>query len=389
MTTSPSGASESPTPESPTPESPTSRRAWARAALRRDEELELERSTGWLELFFDLVFVVIVARLAHGLADHVTPSAALHFVLAFVAMLPVAALAVWAEDGLGHNYTGFALAYLAARAVNVVTWVRAGAHVPIFRPVAIRFVVGFTVVVAVLAASLAAPHQVQVLLWAVAVLADVATPYFTVTHQAKLPALSTSKFPERFGLFTLIVLGESVTGVIAGLSQLHDAGALGVLGAVEGGLGLAVGFALWWIYYDFIARRPPRPAFATALGWVQLHMIAVIAIAATGAGISAAITASIQGHLSNPARYLLVTGVVLTLAAIGALETTLARGPDEPTHPRLSPGLKLTAAGVVGVLGWLDLSWTTLRLLALLVAVLALQVGYGLYVWYPRRGMDG
>jgi len=39
-------------------------------------------------------------------------------------------------------------------------------------------------------------------------------------------------------------------------------------GIVAGVLGLAVGFSLWWIYFDFVARRAPKPVFATALFWV-------------------------------------------------------------------------------------------------------------------------
>lgn len=49
--------------------SPT-RRAWQRPALRTDEQFQLHRAVSWLELFFDLVFVVVISRLAHHLAAH-------------------------------------------------------------------------------------------------------------------------------------------------------------------------------------------------------------------------------------------------------------------------------------------------------------------------------
>jgi len=59
-------------------------RLWQGAGLRRDEDLALARSTGWLELFSDLVFVVIVTRLAHGLGAHVGRHEVRGFGLAFV-----------------------------------------------------------------------------------------------------------------------------------------------------------------------------------------------------------------------------------------------------------------------------------------------------------------
>lgn len=65
-------------------------------------------------------------------------------------MAAVAALAVWTEAGLGTHYTGFAAAYVATRVVNLVQWVRAARHVPIFRPVALRLLIGFSLVTALI-----------------------------------------------------------------------------------------------------------------------------------------------------------------------------------------------------------------------------------------------
>lgn len=393
------------------------RRAWQRPALRTDEEFEQHRPVSWLELFFDLVFVVVISRLAHHLAGHLDAAGVVTFVVqflavfwvwnaftyyterfesdglenrlfAFLAIVPVAGLAVFGEEGLGATYVGFALAYLLARAVNQIGWARAGVHVPVFRPVAARFLAGYTVVTAVILASFAATGTARVALFALAVVLDIATPYFTVGQQSALPRLSTSKFPERFGLLTIIVLGESVVGVIVGLSELQDRRVLDGLGIVAGVLGLAIGFSLWWLYFDFVARRAPKPVFVTALFWVYLHLAALTAITATGVGVSAAIADTATGSLADPSRYLLVGSVVLGLVGVAALQTTLARADDEPTHPRLSPGLKLGVAAVIGTLGVLDLGWSTHALLVLLLAGLAVPMAYGAFVWFTQPIAD-
>jgi low temperature requirement protein LtrA len=388
-----------------------SRRAWQRPVLRTDEEFQLHRSVGWLELFFDLIFVVVISRLAHHLAVHLHMLDVVKFVVQFVAvfwvwnaftyyterfesdgmenrlftflaMVPVAGLAIFADEGLGATYVGFALAYLAARTVNQATWARAARHVPAFRPTAIRFLCGHLVVTAIILGSFAAQGSTRWMLFAVAVVLDIATPYFTTAQQAVLPKLSTSKFPERFGQLTMIVLGEAVVGVIVGLSGLAEHGQLGGSGIGIGLLGLAVGFALWWLYFDFVARRTPRPLFITALGWVYLHLLTLTAITVTGAGISVVITDAAAGSLTNPSRYLLVSGVALSLLGIGALQTTLTRTPDEPTHARLSPALHITAAVVTASLGTLDLGWNAGALLAMLLVGLALPMAYGAFVWF-------
>jgi hypothetical protein len=77
---------------------------------------------------------------------------------------------------------------------------------------------------------------------------------------------------------------------------------------------------------------------------------------------------------------------------VAALLLTLIRAPDEPTHARLSPALLVAVAVLLGVLGSLDLGWTTAALLVLLLAGLAVPMAYGAYVWFtqqvPSRGDD-
>jgi low temperature requirement protein LtrA len=389
------------------------RKAWQRPALRADEELDQDRPVSNLELFSDLVFVVVISRLAHHLEQHVDAAGVGTFavlflavfwvwngstyyaerfesdglenrIATFVAMIPVAGLAVFSDEGLGDGYAGFAASYLLARAVNQAMWLRAARHERVFRPVAARFGAGFLLGAAIIVSAFFASGALRGVLVALAVLVEVAAPAFTIRHQSALPRLSTSKFPERFGLLTLIVLGESVVGVIVGLSELHEAHLLDALGVVAGVLGLAIGFAIWWMYFDFVARRAPRPQFAVGLLWVYLHLVAITGITATGAGISVVIAESAGSEHLDAGRYLLVGGVGLTLLGIAALQTTLFRAADEPTHAVLGPGIEVAAAVVVVVLGVLDLGWSATALLALaLLGVLAPCV-YGAVVWFRQ-----
>lgn len=379
--------------------------------MRQDEDFDVERKVTWLELFFDLVFVVVLSRLAHDLTNHTTWEGVANFTLqfaavfwawnaftyyierfesgglenrafVFAAMAAVAALAVWTEDGLGGHYGGFAAAYVATRMVNMAQWIRAGHHVRVFRPVAARFVAGFAVVLALLVAAGALDDAERRLVFALAIVVDILTPVLTVRHQRRLPQLSTSKFPERFGLFTIIVLGESVVGVIVGLSELNEAGHLGAAQIVSGGLALAVGIGLWWIYFDFIARRPPRPRFDAALAWVYLHLVTLAAITATGAAISVAIADSVESGLTDPVRYLLGGSLGVALMGFALLELTLDRRDDEPTHAAVSPAIKASVGATVVVAALLDAGWSATGFLVVIVAALTVPTTYGVVVWY-------
>jgi low temperature requirement protein LtrA len=258
--------------------------------------------------------------------------------------------------------------------------------------VAVRFVLAFGVVCSliIVAASLDSPARRMV--FAAAILLDVLTPLLTLRHQALLPRLSTSKFPERFGLFTIIVLGEAIVGVIIGISELNEAGRLGPAQMTGGGLALAVGIGLWWNYFDFIARRSPKARIGAALGWVYLHLGTLAAITATGAAISVAISGGVGGRLEAPVRLLLGGSVAAALVGFALLELTLYRHPDEPTHPRLSPAIKVAVGAVIGAAALLGSGWSAVALLGLIAGSLAVPAAYGVVIWYsptnPHRAAD-
>ncbi|SHN44093.1 low temperature requirement protein A [Cryptosporangium aurantiacum] len=371
----------------------SAQRYWRRAELRRDEEDGQHRPVGWLELFFDLVFVVIIGVLAEDLAHdpHHLPGFILQFMalfwvwnaftyyterfetdglenrlFTFLAMVTVAGLAVWAPHGLDDNYVGFAGSYLAARGLNIALWLRAGVHERAFLPIAVRFATGYAIAVVLIVAGAVTEN---VVFFGVAVVVEIITPSFTAKQQGALPPLSRSKWPERFGLFTMIVLGEMIIGVIHALSDAEEKH------LASGVLGLAIGFAFWWLYYDFIARRPSRQQIVVALGWVYLHLLTLLAITVAGAMVSYALA----GH---DVPDLLFGSVGAALAALGVLETTLERDESEPTHPTFSPALKIGLGGALAAVALLPVHWSPAVALLVCLLVLAVPAAYGARVWY-------
>ena len=386
----------------------TTRTWWQRPQLRTDEEEAKERKVTWLELFFDLVFVVVIAELTHTLAGDVSATGVIGFVLLFMPvwwvwiggtyynerfatddlsnriftylqMLPVAALAVFAHDGLGETSTGFALAYAAARILLIILWFRAGLHAKVFQPVSNRYVIGFSISALLFIVSVFVPPPERFVLWGIGLLIDLITPVTTLKIQAKLPRLSTSRLPERFGLFVIIVLGESIVGVVQGVAAQHDlTAALGLTAA----LAMAVAFGMWWVYFDFVARRPYKPSVWWALGWGYLHLPLVMGIAAAGAGVLNVISSE-SDALPDSVRWLIAGAAAVGLITMGLLELTLRRDKHEPTHRFLSPMLKF-AAGVLALAIGLWSGVGAIELLILLFGLLLIQMVYGAYVWFTQ-----
>lgn len=383
------------------------RQLWQKPQLRTDEEQHIHRKVTWLELFFDLIFVVVVAELSHYLAKHVTLDGVGSFIFlflpvwwvwigatyynerfeteglenrifTFLQILGAAGLAIFTHDGLGKTSVGFALSYVLSRSIVTYLWVRGGYHDRRFMPTAKRFGLCFSISIACFILSVFVAPPQRFVLWAIGLLLDISAPLFSYRHQAQLPKFSTSKLPERFGLFLIIVLGESVVAVVQGLAAKPE---LSLLAAGTGVLAMAIAFGMWWIYFDFVARRPPKPGIFWAYAWAYLHMPLVMAVTATGAGILNTI-ASEQTGLGDPVRMLISGSVAVSLTVMALLENTLRREADEPTHPRLSPALKLIAAAGAAGLGIWGTGLGAIALLSLLFGLLAVPMVYGLIVWF-------
>jgi len=375
---------------------------WQIPSLHTEGDADQHRKVTWLELFFDLFFVVGVSQLSYTLLGPLQPSRLLSYALLFVPlwwtwisftiyqerfetegldqriftylfMIPVAGMAIYAHDAFGQSADGFGGSYLLGRILIVFLWARASIHNPRFRPVGWIYVAGFSVSAICFLLSIGSSRSFKYVLWTAGLVADLCTPWLCIRQQAKLPRLATSKITERYGLFVIIVLGEVVVGLINGLSQNHVFTRAAIGPAL---LGLAIGFGLWWIYFDFIARRSPGRNFFLTISWSYLHMPLVLALAATGPGLVNLVT-------HKGASWLLPAAVGAALAVMGLMERTLAREPGEPTHPWTSPLLKWMAAGGLFVLASFG-KWGALATLGGVLLSLALPMGYGVWVWFRR-----
>jgi low temperature requirement protein LtrA len=96
---------------------------------------------------------------------------------------------------------------------------------------------------------------------------------------------------ERYGLFTLIVLGESIlAATVAVESGLRSGETFVTLLPIIAG-GLLIVFSMWWMYFD----RPVHDLLTnlqTALVWGYGHYFVFGAAAGVGAGLAAAVDAA-------------------------------------------------------------------------------------------------
>jgi len=330
-----------------------------------------ERHATWLELFFDIVFVVAIAELAHQLVvDHSTAgflrfaalfvpvyvawqgymayadrfdSDDLAFRLAyFAAMLAIAAMAVLIGDvAHGVNSGAFAVAYVVLRSIMLALYWRAWRAVRAAQPLIRRYGRGYGAGVAIWLASLAIETPYRYVLWGVALVLELSLPPLS-TRIHRLVPTHGSHLPERWALFTMIVIGESVVAVAletAGANWRVDSAAAAVLGFT------AVA-AAWWLYFDRQADVVLGGASASPVVYSYAHLPLLMGLAAMSAGVALVIERSGEDHLGAGAGVALLGGAVLYLVSLVATRSVTVRGPF-----RLGASLKLgTAALILGLL---------------------------------------
>lgn len=341
-----------------------------------------DRSVSFLELFYDLAYVVVIGRTTHHLAGdlswHALGEFAVLFTMiwvawlngtlyielhgredgrtrsfVFVQMLVLAVLAVFTEDAAGETGGEFAVAYTIFLVVLTWMWwvVREQDDDPEMRRFAGNYLVGMVAAVVVIGSSALFEADVRIFVWAaffaVWLFGILAT---NVRSQVSTEGLEVSEsLVERFGLFVIIVLGEVVLGVVSGLSDVEHA----TITIATGLIGLGVGFGFWWTYFDAVGGRLPRNEPFVRFSWMFGHLPVVMAIAASGAAMVGLIEHAADDRAPAAAAWLLTGSVAFGLLALVGVVVTLRD--FERLRALYGPvsGFLVAAATAVLFVGWI------------------------------------
>jgi low temperature requirement protein LtrA len=353
-----------------------------------------ERHASWLELFFDLVFVVAITELSHYLVTDHSAGGFLRFAALFFpvfvawqgytayasrfdtddlalrlgyfgAMLAILAMAVLIEDVAHGSHSGaFAIAYVVLRSIMLALYARAWRAVPEARALIRFYGVGYSAGVALWLVSLAFDTPWRYVIWAIAQVLELSLPPLSTQLHRRIP-VSASHLPERWALFTLIVLGESVVAVAIAISgaNWHFSSATAAV------LGFAAVAAVWWLYFDRQAGVALRGSTMSIVVYSYAHIPLLIGLAAMSAGVRLLIERAGADHLGAGASVALLGGVLLYLAGLIGTRTVVVR-----SQHRLGLSLKLAAAAIIVALLAAETALPPLAVAAGLVGVLTAVV---------------
>ena len=351
-------------------------RDWMRPPRPHGEAIE-GRVVSSLELFYDLVFVVFVAQVAHALAAHPDAVGARTFVVLFsvvwyawlngtlyqdlhgsddgrsrlymfVQMSLISLISVSAGHAGDGAVDGKAFAVLLAVLIAWLSyqwWVVRRQDDPEMAATTTPYFIGLAgIFVFAVASIFAASNGLRVLLWGLGAAAAIVVPLGGVSRrrvQIEAAFRISASMAERFGLFTIIVLGEVMAGVVNGLGQAERSMATATVGL----LCMGIGFGIWWNYFDFVGLRSPRPGLGVRGIWLVTHLPLSMAVAATGAGMVSLIEHAADNHTPTGTAWLLGGSMAVLFLSLA----TLLRLLPERRGARLVP-TGLVAAALVSVI---------------------------------------
>jgi len=316
--------------------------------LRYKGETPNEKHANWLELLFDLIFVAAISQLALNLSGNYNlitflESIPLFFaiwwgwaghtfyldrfgtddifsrIITMVQMVVVASLVVNVKDALTTTGAGFAISYAILHFILIGEYLWVGRKIPEARPLTDRYSKGFFIAAMIWLLSAFVPEPYRFGMWGLALIIDFLTPFTAGEIHINFPPHPTH-LPERFGLFTIIVIGEAIVSLVFAVS---NAG-LNLYTYLIGLMGLIISFTLWWEYFEEAGGAEERvqergDQIAKYNLWLYSHFPLMLGVVGTAAGIKHVILLKYGTDLSSSDAWILCISLSIALVSLSLI----------------------------------------------------------------------
>ena len=345
----------------------------------------VERRTSAVELLWDLVFVFAVTRVTTLLSSHLSWAGFGRSMLVLALVWWAWSADVWVANAqepdsprlrlglliatvlifitglaLPQAFAGgavlFSATYAAVRFIHLALYADASRRGDASRSAITGFAITVAIGMALLVGGAFATGLLRIGLWSAAVTIDYAGPAWLTREQLRgLQQVAVEHFAERYGLFVIICLGESIVGIGLGAgSHPHLDAAL----IAKVSLGLLITMAMWWIYFGPAddaqehLQAHADPVLAAADGYSYMHLAIVAGVIIFAAGAKLLVGDPIQQTLPAPARLALVAGVSIYL--LGHFSFLLrVTGRAHYESPGVAAALLLLYPLSAGIAGWI------------------------------------
>lgn len=390
--------------------------AWWGAPLKFADRKN-ERKVGWLELFYDLVYVATIGQLTHAIAVNPTWDTVGYALLLFCMifwswvngsqyydlhggdglrtrlitfwqMAAVAAVAITMPDVFSGSHKSFAITFALLQLLITYLWWSVGLYDPSHRVFNIFYTVNYLVAFALIIASIFVSFHTAIIIWIIALIFDLTPPLtaartvIRVLKERKQPAFTASAtIVERFGMFTIIVITESILSTVGGVDMLKDR-SFAVWGAFM--LGILIAFLIWSLYFDMTSEQETKKGYSYMQYLILLHFPLLAALAVAGASLRLLI-AAVGAAGQSTVQWMFCVSIAVILLMIAGLTRIMEEWEEDRSYIRPASRLAVIAAIVIFILPLFGSYLNSTALLALIAILLSLPVWVGVNSWIRFR----
>jgi low temperature requirement protein LtrA len=371
------------------------------------------RKVSWLELFYDLVYIVAVSKITHHFSQNISWLGFLEYASLFILIywgwlngslhhdlhgnqglrtrlmilwqiMIIAALAVVLDKSENHNYKGITIVLMTMQGFITYLWWSVGIYDKNHRRYSWPYTLFYLISLVMMAVSLFTyPHSLWLFLPLI-IICNYAPPFIAhrlLKRSGQRLDLSSSMF-ERLGLFTIIIFGELMLDVI---DAIIDLPVLNVSTWLNFALAICLVFSLWWIFFTIIARREAKKNFARASQLELLYIPALIALGLLAAGFPT----FFKGPQSYTLQHLFGYGITVFLICI-SLMIKLLKFPSEFTNILRPMRLSIFLTGLVFLLlGLVKIKLSSMGYLIIAIVLLNIDIFYLNFVYYGELNKKG
>ena len=380
---------------------------------KKFETHQKDRRVSWLELFFDLVYVIAISRITHHLAGHMSVPAFLEYISLFALvywgwlngslhhdlhgnsglrtrlmtlwqMMIIAALAIVVDKDPGDHHRYITIVLMIMQLFITYQWWSVGFYDKSHRRYSWPYTTFYLISFGLMGLSMVVSTSWLWFMIPLVLVCNYSPPFIShilLTRASMALDLSTSMF-ERLGLFTIIIFGELVLGVVNAIVEID---LLDFHAWLNFALAIALVFALWWIFFTMIARRSAKSNFARASLLELLYIPALTALS-----FLAAIFPSLFSEAyGDSLQYLFCYGIAAFLICV-SLIIGLLEFPKVFDDIIIPMRISIFVTGIVFIVFSLlnfKLSGTVYLLLAILI--LNFEILYLNFVYYRKLSKEG
>jgi low temperature requirement protein LtrA len=298
-------------------------------------------------------------------------------------MLAVAAAAITIQDAFGGYHQGFAIAFALIQIIITYLWWSIGLYDPSHRVFNKYYTFNYSLAFILLIISIFTSYGIATILWIVVLFLNLspsligARTIVTVLKQRGQIFTASEAIVERFGLFTIIVLAESILGTVTGISEIKDRHPATWIAFISG---ILIAFLLWSLYFDMTSEQETKNGYSYMQWLVFLHFPLLASLSVVGACIKVLITdMDAANHLT--VWWMFCVAIATILFMIVGITKIMKEDEEDRSYIRPVSGLLIATGIIILLIPLLGNYLNTLAFLFLIAVILFVPVFVGIRSW--------